>query len=160
MQTVEAVDLNIDPFISGLGYDFQKPSEKPEEQYFVAKIIQLKQRYDLEIQKINSVANDYCNQLVCMLREQSTIRPLTEDELQMRLAAMQHKFNFLRAQLRVMVQQAMMLERERLQQSTWRRAADAPRAGSFQSSYSSSAWQRALRPSTKQQPTTVCESEG
>lgn len=82
----------------------RSPDEEPEKSVdhseFLFKLEQLKEKYNEELEKLSQVCNEFCSRLFNVLREQSTLRPLSDQETQMKMQAIQHKFDYVKAHLR------------------------------------------------------------
>jgi len=70
---------------------------------FLFKLEQLRFKYKEEIEKLNKVQNECVSQLIFVLREQSSLRPVGETEAQSKLQKVKQKFDYVKNQLRVCV---------------------------------------------------------
>lgn len=95
------VNLTIDDFLASQGIDvsFQNPTS-PEKIDLILKVEQLKLRYKDELGKLNQVCNDFCVKLIYMLKEQSVIRPIGEQETYAKLVSIQKRFDTVRLALK------------------------------------------------------------
>jgi len=101
-----SIDFGLDDFLASQGIDggqddLDTPPEKnAERDEFLYKLEQLKEKYNEELEKLNRVCAEFCSRMFNLLREQSTIRPLSEQETQMKLHGIQQKFDYVKNQLR------------------------------------------------------------
>lgn len=86
--------------------DLQKNKEREE---FLIKLEQLKEKYKEELEKLNKVCEDFCNKMMNLLREQSNIRPILEQETHLKMSVIQHKFDYVRNQLKQNVCNAILI---------------------------------------------------
>jgi len=107
-------DFGLDDFLQSQGIetnplesdDAQKVAERQE---FIVKLDQLREKYKEELDKLNRVCNEFCSRVLNLLREQSTVRPLLEQETQLKIAGIQQKFDYVRNQLRQNVCNAILV---------------------------------------------------
>jgi hypothetical protein len=108
------IDFGLDDFLQSQGIettplesdDAQKVAERQE---FIVKLDQLREKYKEELDKLNRVCNEFCSRVLNLLREQSTVRPLLEQESQLKIAGIQQKFDYVRNQLRQNVCNAILV---------------------------------------------------
>jgi len=102
-----SIDFSLDDFLVSQGIetgpdddsdDGEKQSAEREE--FLYKLEQLKEKYNEELEKLNRVCAEFCTRMFNLLREQSTLRPLSDQETQMKLHGIQQKFDYVKNQLR------------------------------------------------------------
>eukprot|EP01102_Stenamoeba_stenopodia_P018267 TRINITY_DN6672_c0_g3_i1.p1 TRINITY_DN6672_c0_g3~~TRINITY_DN6672_c0_g3_i1.p1 ORF type:complete len:475 (-),score=106.17 TRINITY_DN6672_c0_g3_i1:238-1662(-) len=89
----ESFDLDLSPF-------YQEDSSLSMNIEYVAKLNQAKQKYEAEIAKLNAASNEYCNQIMISLKEQSLRRPILDEEPSIKIAIVQSKFYNLKRQLK------------------------------------------------------------
>jgi hypothetical protein len=107
-------DFGLDDFLMSQGIDtsslnsedLQKNKEREE---FLIKLEQLKEKYKEELEKLNKVCEDFCNKMMNLLREQSNIRPILEQETHLKMSVIQHKFDYVRNQLKQNVCNAILI---------------------------------------------------
>eukprot|EP01114_Cavostelium_apophysatum_P006955 TRINITY_DN1856_c0_g1_i5.p1 TRINITY_DN1856_c0_g1~~TRINITY_DN1856_c0_g1_i5.p1 ORF type:complete len:274 (-),score=62.27 TRINITY_DN1856_c0_g1_i5:44-865(-) len=80
-------DFGLEDFLESQGIDFSNsPTDEPlrtaQREEFLFKLEQLRFKYKEEIEKLNKVCSECCSQMICVLRDQSTIRPVGEHEAQ------------------------------------------------------------------------------
>jgi len=101
-----SIDFGLDDFLVSQGIETgaddeddsgEKSSEREE---FIYKLEQLKEKYNEELEKLNRVCAEFCTRMFNLLREQSTLRPLSDQETQMKLHGIQQKFDYVKNQLR------------------------------------------------------------
>jgi len=101
-----SIDFSLDDFLvsqgieSGSMEDGDSPEKSQERDEFLYKLEQLKEKYNEELEKLNRLSSEFCSRMFGLLREQSTLRPLSEQETQMKLHAIQQKFDYVKNQLR------------------------------------------------------------
>jgi len=103
-----SIDFGLDDFLvsqgieTGADEDDDDGSEKQsaEREEFLYKLEQLKEKYNEELEKLNRVCAEFCTRMFNLLREQSTLRPLSDQETQMKLHGIQQKFDYVKNQLR------------------------------------------------------------
>lgn len=102
------IDYSLDDFLSSQGIDTtpitdaddMPPGKQAEREEFLMKLEQLKEKYTEELEKLNRVCGEFCSRMFNLLREQSTIRPVTEQETQLKIHGIQQKFDYVKNQLR------------------------------------------------------------
>jgi len=92
----------------------QQSAERAE---FLFRLEQLKERYKEELEKLNQVCNEFCTRLNNLLRYQSELRPISEQERQMKINGFQHKFDYVRNQLRQNVCNAVITLQKQFNQT-------------------------------------------
>jgi len=106
-----SIDFGLDDFLVSQGIetsadddedDDEDSNEKQnaEREEFLYKLEQLKEKYNEELEKLNRVCAEFCTRMFNLLREQSTLRPLSDQETQMKLHGIQQKFDYVKNQLR------------------------------------------------------------
>jgi len=102
-----SIDFSLDDFLASQGIDTgplddddEEPDKSAERDEFLYKLEQLKEKYNEELDKLNRVCTEFCSRMFSLLREQSTLRPLSEQETQMKLHGIQQKFDYVKNQLR------------------------------------------------------------
>jgi len=100
-----SLDFSLEDFLVSQGIEGDDsddgPDDKsPEKDEFVYKLEQLKEKYNEELEKLNRVSSEFSTRMFTLLREQSTIRPLSEQETQMKLHGIRQKFDYVKNQLR------------------------------------------------------------
>jgi len=100
-----SIDFGLDDFLASQGIDTTLSEEsmtedKNELDEFLYKLEQLKEKYNEELEKLNRVCAEFCTRMFNLLREQSTMRPISEQEIQMKLHGIQQKFDYVKNQLR------------------------------------------------------------
>jgi hypothetical protein len=101
-----SIDFGLDDFLASQGIETTlnetdtMPEDKNELDEFLYKLEQLKEKYNEELEKLNRVCAEFCTRMFNLLREQSTIRPISEQEIQMKLHGIQQKFDYVKNQLR------------------------------------------------------------
>jgi hypothetical protein len=100
------IDFGLEDFLVSQGIDTgsgdeemleEKSSERDE---FLFRLEQLKEKYNEELEKLNRVCSEFCSRLFALLREHATIRPVSEQEIQLKLHGVQQKFDYVKSQLR------------------------------------------------------------
>jgi len=126
-----ALDFALDDFLISQGIETsdREDNDDPitdknaEREEFLYKLEQLKDKYNEELEKLNRVCSEFCSRMFNLLREQSTLRPLSDQETQMKLNAIQQKFDYVKNQLRQNVCNAIVaLEKQYNHQRKKRRA--------------------------------------
>ena len=77
------------------------------------KLSQIRQIYNSEFEKYDNHCNDFCSHVVTLLREQSQIRPITEQEIEQMIRIIRKKFSVIQLQLKQSTCEAVMLLRSR-----------------------------------------------
>lgn len=101
-----SIDFGLDDFLISQGIetgpldDGDDPDKSAERDEFLYKLEQLKEKYNEELEKLNRVCAEFCSRMFNLLREQSTLRPLSDQETQMKLHGIQQKFDYVKNQLR------------------------------------------------------------
>jgi len=101
-----SIDFGLDDFLASQGIDTSindsegLVEDKNELDEFLYKLEQLKEKYNEELEKLNRVCAEFCTRMFNLLREQSTLRPISEQEIQMKLHGIQQKFDYVKNQLR------------------------------------------------------------
>jgi len=101
-----SIDFGLDDFLISQGIetgpleDPDDPDKSAERDEFLYKLEQLKEKYNEELEKLNRVCAEFCSRMFNLLREQSTLRPVSEQETQMKLHGIQQKFDYVKNQLR------------------------------------------------------------
>lgn len=90
---------------NGKNKSFEDASDRLE---FQSKLEQLKDRYKEELAKLNQVFNEFVERMMVLLREQSLIRPISDHESQLKVHAIQQKFDYVRNQLHQNVRTAII----------------------------------------------------
>jgi len=91
----------LDEFLISRGIDRDSLDEedaKTEE--FLTQVEDLKEKYDDELDKLDRVSNEFCHRVELILREQSSLRPVSEKEMHYKILGIQQKFEFVKSQLR------------------------------------------------------------
>jgi len=102
-------DFGLDDFLESQGIDTtpmtssEDSIRNAQREEFLYKLEQLRFKYKEEIEKLNKVCNECCSQLIFVLRDQSSLRPVGEHEAQAKLQKIKHKFDYVKNQLRVCV---------------------------------------------------------
>jgi len=126
-----SLDFTLDDFLISQGIETsdREDNDDPEKvsnaerEEFLYKLEQLKDKYNEELEKLNRVCAEFCSRMFNLLREQSTLRPLSDQETQMKLHAIQQKFDYVKNQLRQNVCNAIVsLEKQYNHQRKKRRA--------------------------------------
>jgi hypothetical protein len=97
------IDFSLDDFLISQGIDAteeDQAEEKGERDEFVFRLEQLKEKYNEELEKLSSVCTEFCSRLFAVLREHSTIRPVSEQEINLKIQAIHQKFDYVKNQLR------------------------------------------------------------
>jgi len=101
-----SIDFGLDDFLVSQGIETGSVSEDeegekaPERAEFLYKLDQLKEKYNEELEKLNRVCSEFCSRMFNLLREQSSLRPVSDQETQMKLHGIQQKFDYVKNQLR------------------------------------------------------------
>jgi len=103
-----SIDFSLEDFLVSQGIDADgspsedgdDPEKSAEREEFLYKLEQLKEKYNEELEKLNRVCAEFCSRMFNLLREQSTLRPLSDQETQMKLHGIQQKFDYVKNQLR------------------------------------------------------------
>lgn len=76
---------------------------------FSSKLSQLRNRYSEELEKLKNVCHEFKERLLFVLQEQSTYRPVLEEEVELKTRLMNQKFHFILSQLKKNVCSAIMV---------------------------------------------------
>lgn len=106
-------DVSLEDFLHSQGIetgslnseDIQKNAERQE---FIMRLDQIKEKYHDELERLNRVCNEFCFGMLNLLREQLTIRPVTDQETQMKLLGIQYRFHNVKNKLRQNVFSAIL----------------------------------------------------
>lgn len=101
-------DWGLDEFLESQGIDTSPsnsddPVKNQQREEFLYKLEQLRFKFKEEVEKLNKVQNECISQMLFILREQSTLRPVGEAEAQSKLQRVKQKFDYVKNQLRVCV---------------------------------------------------------
>jgi len=100
-------DFGLEDFLDSQGIDTQplnsEEGRNAQREEFLMKLGQLQYKYKEEIEKLNKVCSECCQQLIFLLRDQSNIRPVGEQEATAKMLKIKHKFDYVKNQLRVCV---------------------------------------------------------
>jgi len=77
------------------------------------KLLQIQQIYNTELDKYENHCKDFCSHVVSLLREQSQIRPITDDEIQRMVSIIQKKFSIIQLQLKQSTCEAIIILRSK-----------------------------------------------
>lgn len=94
---LESFDIDLTPFLQ----------EETTNNEYVAKLNQAKQKFESEIAKLNVTSNEFCNQIMISLKEQSLRRPILDEEPSIKIAIVQTKFYHLKRQLKQYVMKGL-----------------------------------------------------
>jgi len=133
-----SIDFSLDEFLTSQGLDSAAsspsspesptascPSSVPtmaETFEFSTKLDALRKQYEDELEKINKVCNEFCSKMMSVLREQSSFRPVSQDEIRLKLAGVRHRFDGLKLQLKQGVCNTILSLQKEYHQSKKRRA--------------------------------------
>lgn len=125
------IDYSLDDFLVSQGIDTgpctddgaePDPMKLQEHDEFLYKLDQLKEKYGEELEKLNRVCGEFCSRMFNLLREQSTLRPVTEQETQFKIHGIQQKFDYVKNQLRQNVCNAIVSLEKQYNHAKKRRA--------------------------------------
>lgn len=105
-------NFSIDPFLEEnqiTKEDMEPYMSEPNVEEFSIKLEQLKARFKEELEKLSNVCQEFKENLVNILKEQSQYRPVLEIEVEFKMRLMNQKFNFLLSQLRKNVCSTILL---------------------------------------------------
>jgi len=99
------INFGLDEFLHAQGIDLQPPSgddpkKNQQRSEFLTRVDELKERYQLELDKLDTLCNTFCSRVVSLLEQQSVVRPVSVQELKSKVNGVQQKFDFIRSQLR------------------------------------------------------------
>eukprot|EP01119_Soliformovum_irregulare_P018659 TRINITY_DN576_c0_g1_i3.p1 TRINITY_DN576_c0_g1~~TRINITY_DN576_c0_g1_i3.p1 ORF type:complete len:290 (+),score=73.08 TRINITY_DN576_c0_g1_i3:71-940(+) len=100
------LDFSLDGFLASPELEANSPDLEPDEEKseeredFLHKLNQLKGKYNEELDKLNRVCSEFCGRMFTLLKEQSTLRPISGEETSLKIQAIQSKFDFVKGQLR------------------------------------------------------------
>jgi hypothetical protein len=77
------------------------------------KLSQIKQIYNFELEKYENHCNHFCSHVRTLLREQSQIRPISEQEIERMVMIIRKKFSIIQLQLKQSTCEAVMILRSR-----------------------------------------------
>jgi hypothetical protein len=80
---------------------------------YQTKLSQIRQVYKIELEKYENHCNDFCSHVVTLLREQSRIRPISEQEIERMVMIIRKKFSIIQLQLKQSTCEAVMILRSR-----------------------------------------------
>jgi hypothetical protein len=80
---------------------------------YQTKLAQIRQIYNSELEKYENHCNDFCSHVITLLREQSQIRPINEQEIERMLKIIRAKFSIIQLQLKQSTCEAVMVLRSR-----------------------------------------------
>ena len=80
---------------------------------YQTKLTKIRQIYNLELEKYENHCNDFCSHVITLLREQSQIRPISEQEIERMVKIIRNKFSFIQLQLKQSTCEAVMILRSR-----------------------------------------------
>jgi len=91
----------LDEFLISRGIDRDSlDDEDAKTDEFLTHVEDLKEKYEEELDKLDRVCAEFCSRQESLLREQSTIRPISEKEVTFKILGIQQKFEFVKSQLR------------------------------------------------------------
>jgi len=122
MDTGANADQSIEDFLHSQGIETcplnsEDPQKNAERQEFVMKLEQLKEKYSDELDKLDRVCNEFCFGMLNLLREQVSIRPVTDQETQMKILGIQYRFHNVKNKLRQNVFSAILQLHKQYNQS-------------------------------------------
>jgi hypothetical protein len=94
----EPTDTSLEEFLETQGIIVEEETEE-----FTDKLEVLKKGYHEELEKLNRVCNDFTVALFSVLKEQSTLRLVSENEVQIKIHTIQQKFETLKSLLKSQV---------------------------------------------------------
>jgi hypothetical protein len=80
---------------------------------YQTKLAQIRQTYNLELEKYENHCNDFCLHVRALLREQSQIRPMNERDIERLVMIIRKKFSTIQIQLKQSTCEAVMILRSR-----------------------------------------------
>jgi hypothetical protein len=130
------LDFSLDAFLAtqGISNDQMEDDEEDSQEFYV-KLEMLKERYYEELNKLNQVCNDFCTKLLLVLRDQSSIRPVSEGEIKNKINSIQYKFDYVRNQLRQNVCTAIVSLQKQYNQNKKKKRALPKRASDVLSTW-------------------------
>jgi len=121
------IDFGLDDFLQAQEIDtnpnlpYEDAQKNDERNEFLYKLEQLREKYKEELDKLNRVCNEFCTRMLTLLRDQSTTRPVHEQEIQLKINGIQQKFDYVRNQLRQNVCNAILVLQKQYHQSPKKR---------------------------------------
>ncbi|CAF0763675.1 unnamed protein product, partial [Adineta ricciae] len=80
---------------------------------YQSKFLQIKQVYNFELEKYNNQCDDFCSHVRTLLREQSRVRPISEEEIEQMVKIIRMKFSTIQLELKQNTCEAVMVLRSR-----------------------------------------------
>lgn len=127
----QQTDYSLNEFLETQGIDCpdDDAAVSKEDDEFTYKLVQLKNAYNDELEKLNRVCNDFISKLQTVLQDQAKMRVVTQQELTAKSMVIQNKFDFVRNQLRTNVCTAILvLQKQYNHQAKKRRRSLSKRA--------------------------------
>jgi len=124
-------DYSLTEFLESQGIDCPDEDGQgvKEEDEFTQKLVQLKNAYNEELERLNRVCMDFIGRLQGVLQEQAKMRVVTAQEMTAKSMVIQQKFDFVRNQVRTNVCNAILvLQKQYNHQSKKRRRSLSKRA--------------------------------
>jgi len=126
MEQQPIMDFGLEDFLSSQGIETtalnsDDPQKNAEREEFLFKLEQLKEKYKEELDKLNRVCNEFSTRMLNLLRDQSSMRPVSEQETSMMINGIQQKFDYVRNQLRQNVCNAILVLQKQYNQSRKKR---------------------------------------
>jgi len=116
-------DHSLNEFLESQGiesYEDMEEIDKTDE--FSTKLQQFKGAFNEEINKLKDICNQYTMKMIGLLKEQSQIRHVSQEEIQAKTQVIQSKFDYVKNQLRTNVCNAILvLQKQYNHQSKKRR---------------------------------------
>jgi hypothetical protein len=109
-----SLDFGLASFLSSQGIEADEkkatgPNADPQYAEFMTKFTQLRQRYEVELSKLNRVCGEFCNRLMNTLKDQRIFRHVSDIEINLKVGTIQQRFDYVRSQLRQNVCNAIVL---------------------------------------------------
>jgi len=116
-------DHSLNEFLESQGIESPEDLGDPDKMdEFSAKLQQFKAAFNEEINKLKDICNQYTLKMMTLLKEQSQIRHVSQEEIQAKTQVIQNKFDYVKNQLRTNVCNAILvLQKQYNHQSKKRR---------------------------------------
>ena len=106
--------IRVDNMLHAEGISDQSLSMSSSDQSdYQSKFLQIKQVYNFELEKYNNQCDDFCSHVRTLLREQSRVRPISEEEIEQMVKIIRMKFSTIQLELKQNTCEAVMVLRSR-----------------------------------------------
>eukprot|EP01113_Clastostelium_recurvatum_P000678 TRINITY_DN1030_c0_g1_i1.p1 TRINITY_DN1030_c0_g1~~TRINITY_DN1030_c0_g1_i1.p1 ORF type:complete len:392 (+),score=111.66 TRINITY_DN1030_c0_g1_i1:140-1315(+) len=121
-QPSTASDFSLNEFLEAQGIETPEEDEvDPQTDEFGYKLQQLRSAYSEELEKLNRVCTEFVQRTAALLREQSQVRAVTDQEMQCKTGVIQQRFDYVRNQLRTNVCNAILVLQKQYHHQTKKR---------------------------------------